>query len=105
MIPDVITVEGARRSTAEHEDQAGTFSGVWTAGETIGLAAGSVFLAGVLAVNGYQETAAGELVTQPASAILGIALSFSVIPAVLMLISFLPLSRYRITEAEVTAAR
>lgn len=105
MIPDVITVEGARRSTAEHEDQAGTFSGVWTAGETIGLAAGSVFLAGVLAVSGYQETVAGELVTQPASAILGIALSFSVIPAVLMLISFLPLSRYRITEADVTAAR
>ena len=112
MIPDVITVEGrkadagavagAGHGTRErHEAEAGTFSGVWTAGETIGLALGSVILAGVLAVSGYVETAAGEVVAQPESAILGIWLSFSVIPAALMLLSFTTLARYGITEADV----
>lgn len=95
MIPDVITVEGRK---------AGTFSGVWTAGEIIGLALGSVVLAGVLAASDYVETAAGESVAQPESAILGIGLSFSVIPAAVMLLSFLTLARYGITESDVEQA-
>lgn len=99
MLPDVIShdrVGGA--------DRAGIFGGVWTAGETTGMALGSTVLTVVLALTGYVESTAGVRVEQPGSAISGIALSFSFLPALLMLASLAVLARYRLREHDITAS-
>jgi glycoside/pentoside/hexuronide:cation symporter, GPH family len=74
---------------------------VWTAVETLGLAIGPAVFAVVLAVGGYRSTAATELVTQPASAQTAIRLGFSLLPAVLIMLSLFALRGYRLTEQEV----
>lgn len=90
MLPDVIAYHRGER--------AGVFGGVWTAGETSGMALGSTALTLVLAVTGYIESTAGVTVEQPGSAVTGIALAFSLVPAVLMLLSLVALQRYRLRE-------
>lgn len=99
MLPDVIAVD-ARTSP----DRAGVFGGVWTAGETGGMALGSTVLTVVLALTGYVESTAGVTVVQPDSAVLGIALSFSVVPAALMILSLVVLGRYRLRKEDVEHA-
>lgn len=118
MLPDVITVDqtrfdeirppgawNARPSGARAETRAGVFGGVWTAGETAGMALGATVLTIVLAVSGYVESSAEVTVTQPAAAIAGISLSFSLLPAALMFVSLLTLNRYRLREADVLEVR
>lgn len=95
MLPDVIAHDRGGR--------AGIFSGVWTAGETVGMATGSVALTLVLALTGYIESTANVSVEQPGSAVTGIALSFSLIPALLMFASILVLRRYRLRESDIAA--
>jgi GPH family glycoside/pentoside/hexuronide:cation symporter len=96
-----------RPAPAPHDAQtngpgrAGTFSGVWTAGETAGLAFGGTILSIVLAVTGFIPTVAEQTVDQPASAIAGIVLAFSVIPAVLMFLSLISLARYPLRKADI----
>lgn len=99
MLPDVIGADTA----ATGDGRAGVFGGVWTAGETAGMALGSTVLTVVLALTGYVESTAGVTVTQPASAVNGISLSFSLVPAVLMVGSLLVLRRYRLRERDVVA--
>ncbi|MFB9775710.1 MFS transporter [Brevibacterium otitidis] len=96
MLPDVITVDARTRG-----DRAGAFGGVWTAGETAGMALGSTLLTLVLAAAGYVSSTAEATAMQPPAALTGIACSFSVIPALLMVLSLVTLSRYRLTQAEV----
>lgn len=98
MLPDVISFDAARRSVAG--GRAGVFGGMWTAGETTGMALGSTVLTIVLAATGYVESTAGSSVEQPGSAIAGIALSFSLVPALLMLASLFVLGRYRLREQD-----
>lgn len=97
MLPDVITHAGAPAGSA----RAGAFSGVWTAGETVGFALSGTAVAIVLSLCGYVSSVAGIDVDQPASAIVGIVLTFSVIPAFLAGISLWPLARYTLTRADV----
>lgn len=97
MLPDVI----AHDARTHGDGHGGTFSGVWTAGETAGMALGPAVLSVVLAVTGYVSTRAGETAAQPTSAVDGIALSFSVVPAVLVLLSLLPLVRYGLRRGDV----
>ena len=97
MLPDVISHDAARHGPG----RAGAFGGVWTAGETTGFALGAGVLAILLAVTGYIERTAGEVVTQPESAVAGIVISFSVVPAVLILLSLLTLGRYRLRRADI----
>lgn len=99
MLPDAIAVDART-----HTDRAGVFGGVWTAGETAGMALGSTVLTIVLALTGYIESTAGVTVVQPDSAVLGIALSFSVVPAVLMMISLVFLGRYRLRKEDIEHA-
>ncbi|MBX3194646.1 MAG: MFS transporter [Microbacteriaceae bacterium] len=97
MLPDVIS-----HDAREHgEGRAGTFGGAWTAGETAGMALGTTLLALVLAVSGYIESVAGQEVAQAPSAITGIVLSFSVVPAVLMGISLLTFARYPLRKGDI----
>lgn len=102
MLPDVIAHD---RSHAGGENRSGVFSGVWTAGETTGMALGATVLSIVLALTGYVESVAGVAVEQPDAAVAGIAVSFSVIPAVLMLLSLIVLGRYRLSERDILGTR
>ncbi|WP_226534215.1 MFS transporter [Microbacterium paraoxydans] len=100
MLPDVISHD-------EHTSgpgQAGTFTGIWTAGETVGFALGATAVSLTLASTGYISTVAGATVAQPAAAITGIVLSFSVLPAALMAASLLTLRRYRLRRDDIEAA-
>jgi len=98
MLPDVIAYD---RTRTGGPNRSGVFGGVWTAGETTGMALGGTVLTVVLAITGYLETRAGEQVSQPDAAVAGIAVSFSILPAVLMLLSLVTLARYRLREHDI----
>ena len=91
MLPDVAAADAARTG----ESRAGTFTGVWTAGETLGLALGPFLYAAVLTVGGYVSSTDADA-AQPDSARLAIAIGFSVVPALLVAGSMLVLRRYRL---------
>ena len=97
MLPDVISHD--ERVTGP--GQAGTFTGIWTAGETIGFALGATAVSLMLAATGYVSSVAGESTVQPDVAITGIVLSFSILPAVLMALSLVPLARYRLRKSDI----
>lgn len=101
MLPDVISHD--ERTTGP--GQAGTFTGIWTAGETVGFALGATAVSLTLAATGYISTVAGATVEQPEAAITGIVLSFSILPAALMAASLLTLRRYRLRRADFEAVR
>ena len=94
MLPDVIS-----HDAVEHgEGQAGTFGGMWTAGETTGMALGATVLTIVLAIAGYAESVAGVDVVQSDAAVAGIVVSFSAVPAAIIGLSLLTLARYRLRK-------
>jgi Na+/melibiose symporter-like transporter len=102
MLPDVISHDASLNG----DGRAGTFGGMWTAGETTGMALGATVLTIVLAVTGYiartatpVAVSAGE--AQPASAVAGIVLSFSLVPAAIVALSLLPLARYRLRKEDI----
>ncbi|PKQ33339.1 MAG: MFS transporter [Actinobacteria bacterium HGW-Actinobacteria-11] len=99
MLPDVISHD----ERTSGPGQAGTFTGIWTAGETVGFALGATAVSLTLATTGYISTVAGATVEQPAAAITGIVLSFSVLPAALMAASLLTLRRYRLRREDIDA--
>ncbi|WP_106194693.1 MFS transporter [Umezawaea tangerina] len=85
MLPDVITAE----ERASGSSRAGLFSGVWTAGETFGLALGPGVYGLVLALGGYEASTDGAVV-QSSGAVLAALVGFTAIPAVLAVVA-LPL--------------
>ncbi|MGN8554100.1 UNVERIFIED_CONTAM: MFS transporter [Microbacterium sp. SLM126] len=97
MLPDVISHDERTHGAG----RAGAFSGVWTAGETVGFALGATALSLILAVTGYVSSTAGETVTQPDAAVTGIVVSFSLAPAVLIAISLLTLRRYPLRRGDI----
>lgn len=99
MLPDVISHD----ERTSGPGQAGTFTGIWTAGETVGFALGATAVSLTLATTGYISTVAGATVEQPAAAITGIVLSFSILPAALMAASLLTLRRYRLRREDIDA--
>ncbi len=99
MLPDVIS-----HDARQHGDgRAGSFGGVWTAGETAGMALGATLLTLALAVTGYVESTGSTVVEQPGAAIVGITVGFSLIPAVLVLLSLVPLARYPLRRGDIEA--
>lgn len=99
MLPDAVADDARRTGT----DRAGVFTGVWTAGETLGLALGPGLVAVQLALGGYRSSA-GLDVDQPASAVTAIVLAFSVAPAALVVASLLPLRRYALADRDPVTA-
>ena len=99
MLPDVAAVDAARTG----ENRAGVYTGVWTAGETLGLALGPALFALMLALGGYLSSE-GRDISQPDSALTTIALGFSIVPAILTLVSLWWLRQYTLDPAEVAAA-
>ena len=100
MLPDVISHD----ERVSGPGQAGTFTGIWTAGETVGFALGATAVSLTLAATGYISTVAGAAVEQPDAAITGIVLSFSILPAVLMAASLGTLRRYRLRRHDIDVA-
>lgn len=87
LLPDVMSAEEERTGQV----RAGVFAGVWTAGETLGLALGPALYGGILALGGYVSSA-GEAVTQPPGAVTAVILGVALVPA-LFALAALPLLR------------
>lgn len=94
MLPDVAADDAQRSGT----NRIGVFTGVWTAGETLGLALGPGIFAAALAVGGYVSSTGDVTVAQPDSARLAIGLGFSILPAVMAAVSLLLLRGYRLDD-------
>jgi glycoside/pentoside/hexuronide:cation symporter, GPH family len=92
LLPDVISAEEERTG----QIRAGLFAGVWTAGETLGLALGPALYGLVLAVGGYVSSS-GEDVAQPSGAVTAVVLGAGLVPA-LFALGGLPLLRRRVLE-------
>jgi GPH family glycoside/pentoside/hexuronide:cation symporter len=96
MLPDAAAVDARRTGS----NRAGVYTGVWTAGETLGLALGPGVFALALTLGSYRSSTDGD-VAQPGSALNAIVIGFSVVPAVLTVVSLLWLSRYSLDADEV----
>jgi Na+/melibiose symporter-like transporter len=94
MLPDTIQADSLRTGRT----RSGAFTGVWTAGETLGFALGPALFSFVLALGGFISSTSGVEVDQPTSATNAIAIGFGLVPALLMLASLPVLRRYRLTE-------
>jgi Na+/melibiose symporter-like transporter len=99
MLPDVAAVDAARTG----QNRVGVFTGVWTAGETLGLALGPGLYGLVLALGGYVSSTDSSA-AQPDSAVTAITLGFSLVPAVLVAASLVLLARYRLDADAVAEA-
>jgi len=97
MLPDVISHDAKRNGPG----RAGIFGGMWTAGETTGMAIGATVLSIVLAVTGYLAHSGTAQVTQSAESVVGIVLAFSIVPALLIFVSLVPLVRYRLRKEDI----
>lgn len=89
MLPDVASADAARTG----ENRVGVFTGIWTAGETLGMATGPGIYAIVLALGGYVSSTSGDA-AQPDSAVQAIVFGMSLLPAVLVALSLLALNKY-----------
>jgi GPH family glycoside/pentoside/hexuronide:cation symporter len=86
MLPDAIDHDVARSGLRRE----GAVSGVWIATEGVGMALGGLLAGVVLDVFGFVESTTGQAV-QPASAVLGIRLGFSALPAAMILAALIVL--------------
>ena len=73
MLPDCISYDTARTGRR----QAGVFTGLWTAGETFGLALGPGIFGLVLQLTGYVSSSTGSAAAQSDTARLGVLLGFT----------------------------
>ncbi|WP_375000533.1 MFS transporter [Aeromicrobium sp. CTD01-1L150] len=94
MLPDA----AAHDAEVTGENRIGVYTGVWTAGETLGLALGPGLFALILAIGGYVSSSAETTVAQPGSALTAIGVGFSLVPAVLIAVSLVFLRGYRLDE-------
>ncbi|HEU4407857.1 MAG TPA: MFS transporter [Polyangiaceae bacterium] len=106
MLPDCIAYDAARRGRR----QAGVFTGLWAAGETLGQALGPAVFAAVLEAFGYLPSSTGAAAAQSETAKLGVLLGFTLLPAAVVASALFFLRGYdlderRLAEAEAAARR
>ncbi|NKX86545.1 MFS transporter [Nocardia coubleae] len=89
ILPDLID----ERSAQTGRDDGGVLSGLWTAGETLGMAVGPGLYLLVLAASGFVASPAGVTVAQSGTALIGVTVGMSVLPAVLVAVSLFFLAR------------
>ncbi|MFI1193035.1 MFS transporter [Micromonospora sp. NPDC020750] len=99
MLPDCIAYDTARTGRR----QAGVFTGLWTAGETFGLALGPGIYGLVLQLSGYVSSDTGTAAAQSGTARLGVLLGFTLLPALLVAPPLLLLRHYTLTRADLLA--
>jgi Na+/melibiose symporter-like transporter len=93
MLPDCIAYDTARTGRR----QAGVFTGLWTAGETLGLAVGPYIFGQTLGIFGYVSSTTGQAAPQTPTAELGVLLGFTVVPGVVVALALLFLRTYDLT--------
>jgi Na+/melibiose symporter-like transporter len=94
MLPDCIAFDAAHTGRR----QAGVFTGLWTAGETFGLALGPGIFALLLAAFGYVASDTGTAAAQTGTARLGVLLGFTVVPAIVVALALFTLRGYDLDE-------
>jgi Na+/melibiose symporter-like transporter len=102
MLPDCIAYDAIRTG----KRQAGVFTGLWTAGETFGLALGPQIFGWILSAFGYVSSTTGNSLPQTSHAELGVLLGFTVVPGVIVGLALLFMRAYDLTAermAEVEA--
>lgn len=97
MLPDTIAADEA----VTGRRQAGVFTGLWTGGETLGLALGPGLFGLLLQLGGYRSGV--DAADQPDSARAAIVFGFSVLPAVIVLGALPLLRRYDLAPARLAA--
>jgi Na+/melibiose symporter-like transporter len=90
MLPDCINYDSQRTG----KRQAGVFTGLWTAGETLGLALGPGIFGGVLQLFGYVSATPAHPVAQTPLAQLGVLIGFTVVPGIVVGLALLFLRAY-----------
>ncbi|GAA0717979.1 MFS transporter [Dactylosporangium roseum] len=100
MLPDCIAYDADRTGRR----QAGVFTGMWTAGETFGLALGPGVFALILYAFGYVSSSTGVAAPQTDTARLGVLLGFTVVPAVVVVSALITLRGYDLDEERLSAA-
>ncbi len=91
MLPD--TVEYDQMQSGMRRE--GIFSGMWSAGQKIAYSVGPPIVGFALALSGFVVDG-----VQPESVATGVRIVFCLFPAAMILLSFLPFSKYKITEEE-----
>ena len=99
MLPDCIAYDTARTGRR----QAGVFTGLWTAGETFGLALGPGIYLLILQIFGYVSSSSGVAAVQDDTARLGVLLGFTVVPGLIVGLAVLLMRGYDLTEARLQA--
>lgn len=94
MVPDCIAYDTKRTG----KRQAGVFIGVWTAGETLGLALGPGIYAFVLELFEYIPNSSGAFLGQSDLAVTGVLLGFTLVPAFVVGIALVLLRGYDLAE-------
>jgi len=94
MLPDCIAYDAARTGRR----QAGVFTGLWTAGETFGLALGPGIYALMLQIFGYVSSSSGSAAVQSDTAKLGVLLGSTVLPALVVGLALVLLRGYDLDE-------
>lgn len=92
MLPDCIAYDTIRTG----KRQAGVFTGLWTAGETFGLALGPYIFGQTIGAFGYVSSTTGEAAPQTPTAELGVLLGFTVVPGIVVGLALLFLRAYKL---------
>jgi Na+/melibiose symporter-like transporter len=92
MLPDCIAYDTIRTGRR----QAGVFTGVWTAGETFGLALGPYIFGQTIQLFGYVPSNTGTAAAQSSAAELGVLLGFTVVPGLVVGLALLFLRTYNL---------
>ncbi|NVI88709.1 MFS transporter [Actinomadura sp. BRA 177] len=91
LLPETVHADTGRTG----HTQSGAFTGLYTAAETGALALGPGVFALILAVTSFHSSDLETPVVQPESALTGIGVGFTIVPALLLLISVPPLLAFR----------
>lgn len=100
MLPDCIAADEARTG----KRQGGVFTGVWTAGETLGLALGPGIFGTVLQLFHYVPSSTGVAAAQSALAERGVLLGFTLVPAIIVGLALVFLRGYTAAPDPVAAS-
>lgn len=91
LLPETVHADTGRTGHA----QSGAFTGLWTAAETGAMALGPGVFALILAVSSFNSSDFDTPVVQPGSALTGMSAGFTLVPALLLLVSVPLLLAYR----------
>jgi Na+/melibiose symporter-like transporter len=99
MLPDTIAYDTIRTG----KRQAGVLTGLWTAGETLGLALGPYLFGQTIQLFGYVPSDTGTAAPQSRAAELGVLIGFTVVPGIVVGLALLFLRAYDLHAESIPA--